>query len=316
MSLLTVALVGAETLLGEEIRRTLEANDNLALTLRLFAASKESEPDEDDTLLLEPLTEEALNTVDLAVFAAPEDIVRRFIPLATAAGAVCLDTGNVGRDDASLPLAPLQPGAPLPTLSLLPTATQLMLARVLRPLQELAPLQRLVVSTFEAVSTYGEEGIDALRREAGELLNGRPAPATLFSRQLAFNCIQNSVCEESWCEGMRQILGSPSLGIAFTQVQAPLFYGHAIALQVEFAAPITLAATSAALAACEGVGIADDVATPADAMGSDDVLIAAPKIDASVEHGLSLWLVADNLRLEAEAVVSLIIAATEQNTSA
>jgi aspartate-semialdehyde dehydrogenase len=160
------------------------------------------------------------------------------------------------------------------------------------------------------VSGSGQQAIDELRDQVGELLNGRPAQSTVYPHQIAFNCLPQigAFCadgateeEQRLAEETRRLLGDRSLRISATAVRVPVFYGDSFSLNVETREKISATRAGELLVATPGVEVVDDPAAeiyphPVDAAGQEAILVGRLREDASIEHGLSFWIVADSLR--------------------
>jgi aspartate-semialdehyde dehydrogenase len=168
----------------------------------------------------------------------------------------------------------------------------------------------VVVATYQAASGAGQAAMDELYAQTRDFLAGRELTSSAFAHRIAFNCIpqidvflDDGSTKEEWkmVAETRKIMGNPDLPIAVTCVRVPVLRCHSEALNVEFSAPISLERARAALEAAPGITVLDDVASlsypmPALLEGSDDCYVGRLRVDASVESGLQLWVVADQLR--------------------
>ena len=334
-----IAVVGATGAVGRQLLEILEERDFPVAQLCLLASERSDGEFLDfrgDSVLVQSLDEEAFAGIDLAFFCAPAAVSARFCPIAAGAGAVCIDFSGAWRIDADVPLV-------LPEVNpheiarargkkiiAIPGAAAAALAVALKPLHQLSPLRRLVVTSVQAVSGAGQAGIDELRVQCGELLNGRPCDAKVFPRQIAFNCLpQNGPFdadgvdaeEAALVHDLRRLLDLPELGVSATAVRVPVFYGYSAAVNVEAQGALSLPQARAALAATPGVALIDEPAegdypTPVDAAGQDEVQVGRLRVDGSRPGGLDLWLAADNLRagaaLPAVRVAELLFLGREE----
>lgn len=314
-----IAVVGATGVVGRQLLEILEERDFPVAQLRLLASERTDGEFLDfrgDSVLVQRLDEEAFAGIDLAFFCVPASVSALFCPVAARLGAVCIDLSGAWRIDADVPLV-------LPEVNpqeiarargkkiiAIPGAPAAALAVALGPLHQLSPLRRLVVTSVQSVSGAGQAGIDELRVQCGELLNGRPCDAKVFPRQIAFNCLpQNGPFdadgvdaeESALVHDLRRLLDLPELGVSVTAVRVPVFYGYSAAVNVEAQGALALRQARAALAATPGVALIDEPAegdypTPVDAAGQDEVQVGRLRADGSRPGGLNLWLAADNLR--------------------
>lgn len=313
---LNLAVVGATGAAGRQMLELLAEREFPLGELRLFA-SERSEGDfldfRDESLPVRKLDGDAFQGIDIALFAAGRKCAEEFCPVATAAGALCIDTSGAWSLHPHVPLVvpEVNPGelAGCRQLGIVasPAAASVALAMALKPLHEAAGLRRLVVCTYQAVSDQGQRGIDELRVQCGELLNGRPCAAKVFAQQIAFNCLPQvgplgpggaSDGERLLIEETRRLLAAADLVLSATVVQVPVFYGHGAAVTLETEEELGLERARELLAAAAGIDLRgdDDPPTPVEAAGLEEVLVGRLREDPAVEHGLNLWLSVDNLR--------------------
>lgn len=314
-----IAIVGATSAVGNEIIRVLEDRDFPVDDLRLIDKD-EFDGDFlefcDESIMVQRLSKEAFAGIDIAFFAGGGETSKEFCPVAVAGGTICIDLSRAWRSDIDVPL--VVPEVNLSTLAIFrhkgiiasPNAVATQLAIALKPLHDAARLKRVIVSTYQAVSSTGQQAIDALRTEIGELLNGRPVNPKIYPHQIAFNCLPQidafreggSTREEGKIiDETRKILGLPELAISATAVRVPVFYGHSASVNIETNEKLSPAAALALLTIAPGCEVVDDPSQfaypmPIDAAGQDAVLIGRIREDLSVSNGLNLWICADNLR--------------------
>ncbi len=187
----------------------------------------------------------------------------------------------------------------------------------LEPLHKIAGLKRVVVATYQAVSGAGSEAIEELYNQSRAFLEGKtitkkmiPHKGAAKQHQIAFNLVPqldvflaDGYCKEErkMIDETRKIMNLPELKITATTVRVPVANGHSEAINVEFHNSITPEAAREALAKAPGVVVIDDPSAleypmPLDCDGSDQVFVGRIRPDDSVENGLNLWVVADNIR--------------------
>ncbi len=314
-----VAVVGATGAVGNEMLRVLEERDFPVGTLRLLA-SERSEGNflefRGEQLLVEKLTADSFEGIDIALFSAGGDRSREFCPVATRAGAVCIDNSSAWRMDVDVPLVvpEVNPetiaGYGKKGIIANPNCSTIQMVTALKPLHDAGRIRRIVVSTYQSVSGTGQKAIDELRVQTGELLNGRPCAAKVYPHQIAFNCLPHidSFLESGYTKEemkmvneTRKILGDETIGITATAVRVPVFYGHSESVNIETEEKISAARAREILGAAPGIELLDDpqglaYPMPIDAAGQDLVFVGRIREDQSVRNGLNLWICADNLR--------------------
>ena len=315
---LHVGIVGATGLVGTMIREILAERDFPMASLRLFASARSAGRVIDGVTVEDAETADFAG-LDLVLFSAGGSTSRALAPKAAAAGAIVIDNSSAWRSDPRVPLvvAEVNPQAladlPLGIIAN-PNCTTMAAMPVLRPLHDEAGLTRLVVSTYQAVSGGGLAGIDVLARQidhvggrARDLATGGhghlPA-AEKWAVPIAHNVVPlNYVLgEDGYTEEelklrdeTRKILGLADLPVSGTCVRVPVFTGHSLSINAEFARPISPARALELLAQAPGVVISD-VPNPIEATGQDPVFVGRVRPDPTVEHGLALFVVGDNLR--------------------
>jgi aspartate-semialdehyde dehydrogenase len=190
-----------------------------------------------------------------------------------------------------------------------PNCSTIQMVMALKPLHDLAKIKRVVVATYQSVSGAGRAAMDELFSQTRSVYVNDPIKPESLTKQIAFNVIPHidvfmpdGSTKEEWKMAVetRKIL-DPDIAVTATCVRVPVFIGHAEALTVEFARPITEEAARKALRDFPGINVVDHRAdegyvTPAEIAGEDAVYVSRIRKDPTVPNGLSLWVVADNLR--------------------
>jgi aspartate-semialdehyde dehydrogenase len=310
-----IAVVGATGLVGNEMLVVLEERKVPCSELRLLA-SEDSAGEvykfHDEEIAVKALNEESFIGVDIALFATSADLSARFVPIAVEAGAVAIDNSSFFRMDPKVPLV-----VPEVNFSAVgkhdkvianPNCSTIQLMPVLKAIDTIAGLEHVVVSTYQSVSGAGKAALDELWAQTLAVFNQQEIEKEAFQHQIAFNCIpqidvvmENGFTREEFkiINESRKILGIPSLRITATAVRVPVFYSHSESVFVETKGPITPEQLYTALSKIKGVSVytsSDEYPMPLDVAGSDDVHVGRVRVDESVKHGLSLWIVADNVR--------------------
>jgi aspartate-semialdehyde dehydrogenase len=190
-----------------------------------------------------------------------------------------------------------------------PNCSTIQMVVALKPLHDFARIKRVVVSTYQSVSGAGKEGMDELFRQTRAVYVNDPIEAQKFVKQIAFNVIpqidvfmEDGTTKEEWkmMVETKKIL-DPTIKVTATTVRVPVFIGHAEAVNVEFERPISADQARELLRQAPGVSIVDHredggFVTPHECAGEDMVYVSRIREDATIENGLNLWVVADNLR--------------------
>jgi aspartate-semialdehyde dehydrogenase len=190
-----------------------------------------------------------------------------------------------------------------------PNCSTIQLVAALKPLHDAAGLAHITVATYQAVSGTGAQAVAELRRQSQTVLDGEPAIASVYPHPIAFNVLPhcdafdgaNTLEETKLVRETHKILGDTSIAISATCVRVPVWRGHSEAVWVETRDPLGAARARELLERAPGVRVVDDPAAgayplPSDAVGTDDVLVGRIRDDDSRRNGLTLWVVADNLR--------------------
>lgn len=316
---LNVGIVGATGLVGSMIREILAERDFPISQLRLFASARSAGKVVDGITVEDAATADFAG-LDVVLFSAGGSTSKAIAPKAAAAGAVVIDNSSAWRSDPEVPLVVSEVNphalANLPKgIVANPNCTTMAAMPVLRPLHDEAGLKRLVVSTYQAVSGGGLEGIDVLARQlahvgdkARELATGDHQNLLPQAEKWAVPMAHNVVplnyvyAEDGYTEEeiklrdeSRKILEIPGLPVSGTCVRVPVFTGHALSINAEFERPISVERALELLDSAPGV-VVTEVPNPLDATGQDPVFVGRVRSDPTVAHGLALFVVGDNLR--------------------
>ncbi len=320
-----VGLFGATGLVGAVMRSILEERAFPADAVRFFASARSAGRVlgfKGDDIVVEDVVGADFSGIDIALFSCGASTSMELAPRVAAAGAIVIDNSSAWRMDPEVPL--VVPEVNAEALSEIPkgivanpNCTTMVAMPVLKPLDNLAGLRRMVASTYQAVSGAGLAGTAELDEQVRKVAEGAAAlahdgnavemPASVkFPAPIAFNVIpvagqlvddgEGETNEEQKLRNeSRKILGLPELKVACTCVRVPVFTGHSLALNLEFERPLRLEEAIAALVAAPGVELCD-IPTPLRATGGDVSLVGRLRRDTTVPHGLSLFVVGDNLR--------------------
>ncbi|MGF0311284.1 MULTISPECIES: aspartate-semialdehyde dehydrogenase [Nocardiaceae] len=323
----TVAVVGATGQVGAVMRTLLEERNFPADTVRFFASARSAGkklPFRGEEIIVEDASTADLTGIDIALFSAGATLSREQAPRFAAAGAVVIDNSSAFRKDADVPLvvSEVNPEAaknPPRGIIANPNCTTMAAMPVLKVLHDEAGLQRLIVSSYQAVSGSGLAGVDELATQARAVIDDVeklvhdgssvdfPAP-NKYVAPIAFNVLPLAGAlvddgsgetdeDQKLRNESRKILGLPDLLVSGTCVRVPVFTGHSLSINAEFASPLSVERARELLASAPGVSLVD-VPTPLDAAGKDESLVGRIRQDPGVPEGrgLALFVSGDNLR--------------------
>jgi len=314
-----VAVVGATGAVGREILTTLSerefpADEVVALASERSVGSRVSFG-ENEELQVQELSRFDFKGSEIVLSSPGAKVSAEFSPRAAKAGAVVIDNTSHFRMDPDVPLVvpEVNPdaiaGYERRHIIANPNCSTIQLVVALKPLHDLARIKRVVVATYQAVSGAGKDAMDELFNQTRGVFMNHPAKPQIFPKQIAFNAIphidsfmEDGSTKEEWkmMVETKKIL-DPAIKLTATCVRVPVFIGHAEAINIEFESPISEEEAREALRDAPGITlidrrIDDGYVTPAECAGEDPVFVSRVRTDSTVENGLSLWVVADNLR--------------------
>ncbi|MEO8175730.1 MAG: aspartate-semialdehyde dehydrogenase [Sphingomicrobium sp.] len=320
MSGYRVAVVGATGNVGREILNVL-AERQFPLAEVAAVASARSTGDEVDfgetgeTLKVKNLDHFDFAGWDMALFAAGSDTSRLHVPRAAAAGCTVIDNSSLYRMDPDVPLIvpEVNPeaiaGYRAKNIIANPNCSTAQLVVALKPLHDAAIIKRVVVATYQSVSGAGKAGMDELFEQSRNIFVGDGNSPVKFPKQIAFNVIpqcgdfqDDGTTTEEWklVVETKKIL-DPKIKLTATCVRVPVFVGHSEAVNIEFEKEISAAQAKAILREAPGVMLVDKredggYVTPVECVGDYATFVSRVREDPTVDSGLSLWVVSDNLR--------------------
>jgi len=314
-----VAVVGATGNVGREMLTTLAERqfpvDEMFALASQRSAGAEVSFGEKDVLKVQSLDTFNFKGIDIVLSSAGARISADFAPRATAAGAIIIDNTSHFRMDPDVPLVvpEVNPAAiagyKKRNIIANPNCSTIQMVVALKPLHDLAKIKRVVVATYQSVSGGGKEAMDELFNQTRGIYVNQAIEKERFTKQIAFNVIphidvfmDDGSTKEEWKMSVetRKIL-DPKIRVAATCVRVPVFIGHAEAINVEFERPISAEEARSALKNAPGIAVVDHrvdegYVTPVECAGEDKVYVSRIREDPTVENGLQLWVVADNLR--------------------
>jgi aspartate-semialdehyde dehydrogenase len=251
---------------------------------------------------------------DIVLMAAGSSVSKPWAPKIAAAGAIVIDNASCWRLDREVPLVvPEVNASALDNIKkgiiANPNCAIAQLVVALKPLHDEATIKRVVVATYQSVSGAGKAAMDELFRQTRAVFVADPIEHQHFTKQIAFNVIPHIqefhasgyTNEEFKMMAEVQKILDPNILLTATCVRVPVFIGHSEAVNVEFEKPITAEKARSILREAPGVLVVDKredggYVTPIEAAGEDATYVSRIRKDPTVDHGLSLWVVSDNLR--------------------
>ena len=316
-SAFSLAVVGATGVVGREIIATLEQRHFPIASLRLYASLQtagEVMTCGDFTVRVAPLEGARFDETDVVFFAAGERVAAEWIGRSTSGGAVAVDTSGLFTGDYEVPVIVPEANAadvagPLArNIVTSPDPAAVALAVILKPIQDVTRILRVVATTLEPVSGQGAAGVEELQEQTVGLMQGRSVEHSVFPRRIAFNAIPQigeilaggmSSQEHHTAIAVRRVLDAPDVVLSITRVQAPLFYGAGMVVNVETEEPLTAEQAREVLRAAPGILLADEpaeYATPADVVGEDATCVGRIRSSDAAVPVLDLWVTIDPAR--------------------
>ena len=307
-----VAVVGATGLVGQTFLKVLKERnfpvENLYLYASARSAGKVVNWGGKEYTVIELKDENIKEDIDVALFSAGGGISKEFAPKFRDKGAVVVDNSSAWRMDEDIPLVvpEANPEALKNHRGIIanPNCSTIQVMPILKVLQDKYGLKRVIYSTYQAVAGAGKKGLDDLENN----LQGKPS--TNFPHQIAFNALphidvflENGYTkeEEKMINETRKILSLPDLKVTATCVRIPVKFGHGVSVNVELEKPFELEDVVKAFEEKEGVIVQNDgknkvYPMPITAQDTDEVYVGRIRRDDTVDNGLNLWVVADNIR--------------------
>ncbi|MBB6465901.1 aspartate-semialdehyde dehydrogenase [Aminobacter carboxidus] len=328
-----VAVVGATGNVGREMLNILEergfpVDEIVALASRRSLGTEVSFGDK--TLKVKVLDTYDFSDTDICIMSAGGNISKEWSPKIGKQGCVVIDNSSAFRYDQDVPLIvpEVNPdaiaGFTKKNIIANPNCSTAQLVVALKPLHDAATIKRIVVSTYQSVSGAGKEGMDELFTQTRAVFVADPVEAKKFTKRIAFNVIphidvfmDDGSTKEEWkmvAETKKML--DPKIKLTATCVRVPVFIGHSEAVNIEFDKPITADEARDILREAPGCLVIDKredggYATPLDSAGEDATYISRIREDQTIDNGLSMWIVSDNLRkgaaLNAVQIAELLV---------
>lgn len=312
-----VAVCGATGAVGQEMLKVLEQRDfpysKLIPMASARSVGKKVMCKGEEHSVVE-LTEEAFEGVDIALFSAGGATSEKFAPIAAKAGCVVVDNSSTWRMNDKCPL--VVPEVNPEDLDwhkgiiANPNCSTIQMMVALKPIHDEARITRVIVSTYQAVSGSGQKAIEELENQTRRLMSGQPVVADVYPHQIAFNCLphidvfmDNGYTKEEMkmVNETVKIMGDPTIKVTATCVRVPVFYGHSESVNIETEEKLTADDVRATLAKAPGVTVEDypekkAYPMPITSSGEDATYVGRIREDETIENGINMWVVSDNIR--------------------
>jgi len=314
-----VAVVGGTGAVGSEMLAILaERNfpiDEIVALASPRSAGREISFGENKTLKVQNLETYDFRGTELALFSPGAKVSDIHAPRAAAADCIVIDNTSRFRYDEDIPL--IVPEVNPQDLAMFenryiisnPNCSTIQMVVALKPLHDLARIKRVVVATYQATGGAGKKGMDELFDQTKKKFQNQVQAPDVFQKEIAFNCIpqidsfmDDGSTKEEWKMVVEtQKILDPAIKVSATCVRVPVFVGHAEAVNVEFESALSVHDARDQLRESDGVVVFDKrepagYITQKDCAGEDAVYVSRIRQDTTVEFGLSMWIVSDNLR--------------------
>ncbi len=332
-----VAVVGATGAVGSEIIQILEQIEFPINNLYLLASSKSKGKKiefKEKEIIVEDLDEFDFSKAQISLFSPGGKVSAEYAPKAAKAGCIVIDNTSHFRMQKNIPL--IVPEVNSNDLEEFfqdenrtniisnPNCSTIQMVVALKPLHEKSIINRVVVSTYQAVSGAGKTGMDELFNQTQNVYANQELKKEKFTKQIAFNAIPhigaflengNTDEEQKMIDETKKILDE-GIKVSATCVRTAVFIGHSEAINIEFDSPLDAKDAKEILSKSEGISVVDHrkdegYVTPVEIAGEDKVYVSRIRNDDSIDNGLSLWVVSDNLRkgaaLNAVQIANIII---------
>ncbi len=314
---LRVAVVGATGAVGREMLKTLHERQFPADEIVPFASARSAGnmvEYGDNQLIVQELKEDVFTGFDIAIFSAGGGTSEKFAPHAAAAGCVVIDNSSAWRMDARCPLVVPEVNAHALAehngIIANPNCSTIQMVVALKPLHDVATIKRVIVSTYQAVSGTGQKAIEELETQVRQMFNMQDPDVHVYPHRIAFNCLphidvflENDYTKEEMkmVHETCKILEDAQVKVTATCVRVPVFYGHSESVNIETEKKLTAKEARAILSRAPGVQVYDNpqekmYPMPIDAAGEDMTFVGRIREDETIDNGLHLWIVADNIR--------------------
>ncbi len=311
-----VAVVGASGVVGRLVLEIMHERNFPAKEIVVLASKKSAGKTisyGSQKLVLQELDGFDFSGIDLALFCVPTDVSITYVPKAAGAGCVVVDNSTYYRTDPQVPLVIPEinghaiNGYKNKNIIANANCAAIQMLMVLKPLHDFGVIRRVVVSTYQSVSGIGFYAMNELKTATESAISHKTHHSENFARDIAFNVVPkidkfnedgNTIEEWKMQHDTQKILDA-KIPVSATCVRVPVLIGHSEAVNVEFEKPISAGKAKELLSSAPGVIVKEtdeDFITPKEIAGTDAVYVSRIRKDQTVENGLNMWIVSDNLR--------------------
>ncbi|MBE9551312.1 MAG: aspartate-semialdehyde dehydrogenase [Proteobacteria bacterium] len=317
--LFNVAVAGATGAVGNQMITCLEERDFPVKEITFLASSRSAGKKlkfRGDQVVVQEMTEDSFEGIDIALFSAGGSTSERFAPFAARAGCVVIDNSSAWRMDPDVPLIVPEVNshaiARYTNKGIIanPNCSTIQMVVPLAPIHRKAGIKRIVVSTYQAVSGTGKKAIDELFNQTRAMINFLDYKTEVYPHRIAFNCLphidvflDNGYTKEEMkmVHETRKILEDDTIGVTATTVRVPVFFGHSESVNIETHKKMTPVEVKELMEKSPGIKLVDNPSKNVyplaiNAAGIDDILVGRIREDESIENGINMWIAADNIR--------------------
>jgi len=314
-----VCVVGATGVVGQEMMKVLEERNFPVKDLKLLASERTAGTElefKGEGLKVQVLREDSFKGIEIGLFSAGGPISQQFAPIASEEGCVVIDNTSAFRMDPEVPLVVPEVNAHAIAdythkgIIANPNCSTIQMVVVLKPIHDVAKIKRVVVSTYQSVSGTGKEAIRELEKQTLAIFNQKKIQCEVYPHQIAFNCLphidvfsENGYTKEEikMINETKKIMEDESIAVTATTVRVPVFYCHSESVNIETAKKITPEEVRQILAQAPGVMVVDnpkknEYPLAVYAAGKDETFVGRIREDPSIENGIDMWIVSDNIR--------------------
>jgi aspartate-semialdehyde dehydrogenase len=314
-----LAVAGVTGAVGQEFLKILEEREFPFDSLKILASSRSAGKKikfKNKEYVVEEMTKNSFERVNLALFSAGAERSREFAPAAVQAGAVVVDNSSAFRMEPDVPLVipEINPQKIAEHKGIIanPNCSTIIGIVPVWPLHKANPVKRMVMSTYQAASGAGMQAMLELQNQSRDILDGKEPKCQAFPYQIAFNCFSHNsklgpngynLEETKMVNETRKIFDCPGIAITCTCIRIAVLRAHCESINLEFTDPITPDQIRDLLSTAPGVSILDDrehnrFPMPIDATGKDDIFVGRIRQDESIpdNRGINLWVAGDQLR--------------------
>ena len=314
-----VAVAGATGAVGNQMIQCLEERNFPVKSLKFLASARSVGRElryKGDMIAVEELKEDSFKGVDIAIFSAGGSTSEQFAPVAAKHGCVVVDNSSQWRMDPDVPLVvpEVNPHAiadyTKKGIIANPNCSTIQMVVALSPIHRKYRIKRVVVSTYQAVSGTGKKAIDELFDQTRSMINFLDYDTKVYPHRIAFNCLphidkflENGYTKEEMkmVNETRKIFEDDAIRVTATTVRVPVYFAHSESVNIETESSVSADDVRQLLENAPGVKVMDDPANnvyplATDAAGQDMTLVGRIRQDMSIENGIDMWIVADNIR--------------------